>query len=66
MMDITVFTQLIGSLGFPIACVIAMFYMWNKEREDHKAEIDQVRTALENNTLALTKIEEILRHANQQ
>ena len=65
-MDITVFTQLIGSLGFPIACVIAMFYMWNKEREDHKAEIDQVRTALENNTLALTKIEEILRHANQQ
>lgn len=65
-MDINVLTQLIGSLGFPIACVIAMFYMWNKEREDHKAEIDQVRTALENNTLALTKIEEILRHANQQ
>lgn len=65
-MDISVLTQLIGSLGFPIACVCAMFYMWNKEREDHKAEIDQVRTALENNTLALTKIEEILRHANQQ
>mgnify|MGYP003292775954 CR=1 FL=1 len=65
-MDITVLTQLIGSLGFPIACVIAMFYMWNKEREDHKAEIDQVRTALENNTLALTKIEEILRHADKQ
>ena len=64
-MDITVLTQLIGSLGFPIACVIAMFYMWNKEREDHKEEINQVRTALENNTLALTKIEEILR-ANQQ
>ena len=65
-MDITVLTQLIGSLGFPVACVIAMFYMWNKEREDHKAEIDQIRTALENNTLALTKIEEILRHDNQQ
>lgn len=65
-MDVSLMTQLIGSLGFPIACVIAMFYMWNKEREDHKAEIDQVRTALENNTLALTKIEEILRHANQQ
>lgn len=65
-MDVSMMTQLIGSLGFPIACVIAMFYMWNKEREDHKAEIEQVRTALENNTLALTKIEEILRHANQQ
>lgn len=60
-MDITVFTQLIGTVGFPIACVCAMFWMWNKEREDHKHEIDQVRTALENNTQALIQIQEILR-----
>lgn len=60
-MDINVLTQLISTVGFPIACVIAMFYMWNKEREDHKSEIDQVRAALENNTQALIKIEEILR-----
>lgn len=61
-MDVTMIQQLIGSLGFPIACVIAMFYMWNKEREDHKTELDQVRQALENNTLALVKIEELLRN----
>lgn len=60
-MDITVITQLIGSLGFPIACVIAMFYYWNKEREDHKSELDSIRTALENNTQALIQIQEILR-----
>jgi hypothetical protein len=60
-MDISVITQLIGSLGFPIACVVAMFYYWNKEREDHKSEIDSIRSALENNTQALIKIEEILR-----
>lgn len=60
-MDIPVITQLIGSLGFPIACVVAMFYYWNKEREDHKSEIDSIRSALENNTQALIKIEEILR-----
>lgn len=65
-MDVSMMTQLIGSLGFPIACVIAMFYMWNKEREDHKTELDQLRTALENNTLALTKMEEFLRNANKQ
>ena len=53
---------LIGSLGFPIACVIAMFWMWNKEREDHKEEISKVTEALNNNTQALIKIEEILRH----
>ena len=61
-MDVTMFQQLIGSLGFPIACVIAMFYMWNKEREDHKTELDQVRQALENNTIALVKIEELFRN----
>lgn len=60
-MDISVITQLIGSLGFPIACVIAMFYYWNKEREDHKSELDSIRTALENNTQALIQIQEILR-----
>ena len=57
--------QLIGSLGFPIFCACAMFYMWNKEREDHKTEIEQVRQALENNTLALVKIEELWRHERQ-
>lgn len=60
-MDFNVLTQLISTVGFPIACVIAMFFMWNKEREDHKSEIDQVRAALENNTQALIKIEELLR-----
>lgn len=64
-MDVTMIQQLIGSLGFPIACVIAMFYMWNKEREDHKTELDQVRQALENNTLALVKIEELLRNEHK-
>lgn len=59
-MDITVITQLIGSLGFPIACVIAMFFFWNKEREDHKTEMQKMTEALNNNTLALIKIESII------
>lgn len=59
-MDVTVITQLIGSLGFPIACVIAMFYFWNKEREDHKAEMQKMTEALNNNTLALVKIETVI------
>lgn len=65
-MDITVLTQLIGSLGFPIACVIAMFYMWNKEREDHKAEMQKMTEALNNNTLALVKIEEYMKRGQQE
>ena len=61
-MSIELIQTLIGSLGFPIACVIAMFWMWNKEREDHKQEVNKMTEALNNNTQALIKIEELLRH----
>lgn len=59
-MDIQVFSQLLSSVGFPIACVVAMFYYWNKEREAHKEEMDKVTEALNNNTIALTKLEILL------
>ena len=61
-MDVATITQLIGSLGFPVACVIAMFYFWNKEREDHKLEMQKMVEALNNNTLALVKIETAIDH----
>lgn len=61
-MSIELLQTLIGTLGFPIACVIAMFWMWNKEREDHKQEVNKMTEALNNNTQALIKIEELLRH----
>jgi len=59
-MDVGVITQLISSLGFPIACVCAMFYYWNKEREAHKTEMQAMTEALNNNTVALTKIQAII------
>lgn len=52
-MDIGSVTSLIGSLGFPIVCCIAMFSMLNKERDAHKEEMGAVTEALNNNTLAL-------------
>lgn len=59
-MDVGAVQTLIGNLGFPIACVIAMFIMWNKEREDHKNEMTEVTKAIENNTIAVTKLVEKL------
>lgn len=55
-MDLASIVSVVQSLGFPIACVIAMFYFWNKEREDHKAEMADITQALNNNTIALTKL----------
>lgn len=61
-MDVSAISTFISNMGFPIACVIAMFYFWNKEREDHKEEMKQVTEALNNNTAALIHLEEHLRN----
>lgn len=59
-MDMNTLVQVIGSLGFPIAACIACFWMLNKERDDHKAEMTKVTEAINNNTLALTTLTERL------
>lgn len=61
-MDVTAVTGVIQNLGFPIACVIAMFYMLNKEREDHKAEADKWTEAIHNNTIAMTKLTDYIQN----
>lgn len=55
-----VLSTLIGNLGFPIACVIAMFYMWNKEREEHKSESLKWVEAINRNTEVIAKLSERL------
>lgn len=57
-MDLSALTTLIGSLGFPIAACIACFWMLNKEREEHKAEMQKVTEAITNNTMALNTLTE--------
>ena len=59
-MEVDVLSQIVANLGFPIACVIAMFYMWNREREDHKAESDKWVEAIHNNTVVMEKLLERL------
>lgn len=65
-MTIEIIVSLIQQIGFPIACVIAMFYYWNKEREDHKQEISSVTEALNNNTLVLQSIRDHLIKPNDK
>lgn len=55
-MDAAQITTLISNIGFPIACVVAMFAMWNKEREDHKEEVTKMTEAVNNNTTVLKQI----------
>ena len=55
-MDVSAIVQVVGSLGFPIAACIAVFWYLMKESENHKAEVNKLSEALQNNTIALTKL----------
>lgn len=70
-MDVNGILQAIGTLGFPIVCAVAMGwyvkYVSDKNREDiaslnehHQQEMKEVTTALNNNTLALQKLSDLL------
>ena len=70
-MDVNAILQAVGTLGFPIVCAIAMAwyvkYMSDRNREDvyklneqHKQEMKEVTTALNNNTMALQKLSDVI------
>ena len=61
MADLTqIIAQLIGNLGFPIACVVVMFFMWNKEREEHREESLKWIEALNRNSDIISKLSDKL------
>ena len=55
-MDTNAIVQLISSLGFPIACCVAMFWQNNKLNERHKEETSKLNEAINNNTIALNHL----------
>ena len=57
-MDINAITTLISNVGVPCTCLMATFYLWFKETEAHKDEMSKMTEALNNNTIALTKLTE--------
>ena len=48
----------IATVGFPIVACIALFYYIYKQAERHKEEINTLTTALNNNTVVLSKLSE--------
>ena len=72
----TDFVQIISTIGFPIACCLAMGYFFkyitDKDREERQAlserhdnEMKEITAALNNNTLALQKLCERLGAENE-
>ena len=55
-MDMEAIMNLFSNLAVPVACLIATFYLWNKEREDHKQEQKELTEAIANNTIVIQKL----------
>ena len=59
-MDVSSWTQIISSIGFPIAACCAIFYMMNKEREDHKNEITTLKDVISNINETLASLKQLI------
>jgi CHASE3 domain sensor protein len=52
----TTAVQLIGSLGFPIVACGALFWLINKNEQNRREDNAKFTEAINNNTIALTKM----------
>lgn len=70
-MDMSSVANLISNLGVPIALLFASFWLLDQERKDHKREVDSLREefsedraqmveALNNNTLAIQHLSDVM------
>lgn len=75
-MDIQIFVQAVTQVGFPIVCCGAMMwyvkYSTDKNRdevdklnEQHRQEMADMTTAVNNNTVVLTRLCEILKSGDE-
>lgn len=64
-MDWGVFASFISTVGFPIAACAALFYFMVKMLQEHKEEINALRSALEANTIAITELRGLLEHGQR-
>lgn len=55
-MSVQEIANLINNVGFPICVVLIAFWYINKEREDHKEETNNLREAINNNTLVMQQL----------
>lgn len=76
-MDFQAILQMISTVGFPIACCVAMGvyvkYITDKNREEvaklndqHKEEMSEVTKAINNNTLALQSLHDYLKEGKER
>lgn len=60
-MDPDIIMNAISTLGFPIVVCAALFWYINKQNENHKEEINQLRETIHENTNILHELKELIK-----
>ena len=61
-MDLTAIQTLIGTVGFPIAASVGLFWYLSKEQKNHKEEMDALRQSLNDNTVVLSELKILIQN----
>lgn len=63
---VTAVVEVARDMGFPIACVIALFWLLYKEMQDRKNRDSKFTELLERNTAAITSLETLVRSLHKE
>ena len=55
-MDVNSIVQIVSNIGFPIACAVALFVAWQKDREAQMQALEKMRDTVENNTQVMLQL----------
>lgn len=64
-MDMATISQLISTIGFPIAVCLICFWYINKMQEQHRSEIGELTKALNNNTQVMQHLADMISGSNR-
>ena len=57
---VNAFSTIVSNVGVPVACLAVTFYLWYTETRSHKEEITKLTEVLNNNTVAIQKLSDML------
>lgn len=60
MENLDLIMQAIGTIGFPIVMTLIMFYFLNKEQENHKAEMNELKDVIAGNNEVLAQLKQLI------
>lgn len=60
-MNLTDWQNLIGSLGFPVVCCIAQFYIILRMNKSHNDTLTELKRTIDNNTQSIIDLSNTIR-----